>query len=119
MKLLIASAVFLLGLSLAWADTQDIRDPKVRVYLEKPVEFGVKNKMLCYAYDFHPPLIKIGMYLNKEEVPNAHQNDMKFNQDWSYEMLKYVEITPNQGDKATCTVSHNGQEPKTYELNWM
>lgn len=87
--------------------------PKTQVYSRNPGEYGKENVLICHVSDFHPPDITITLLKNGEELPDAKQTDLVFNQDWHFHLTKHVTFTPKEGEKYTCKVTH-GQDTKIY-----
>lgn len=82
--------------------------PQVQVYTYKPIKDGEANVLLCHAKEFSPPNIKLQLFENDKEIPDASQSDLSFEADWSFKLTKYVNITPNSGVKYSCKMEHNG-----------
>lgn len=93
--------------------------PKVQVYSRNPGEYGKKNTLICYVSGFHPPDITIKLLKNGEEIPGSQQTDLAFEQGWQFHLTKYVEFTPQVGEKYTCSVRHmtDPEKPFTWGEN--
>ncbi|OCT58433.1 hypothetical protein XELAEV_18002371mg [Xenopus laevis] len=94
----------LLALTLA---ESNISPPVVKVYTAEPVDFGKTNEVICYVYNYHPPL----------EIPDCKQTDPSFQHNWKYYTTKSTHVHIDKGDKVECVVSHNGNPSKKYRLD--
>ncbi|CAI9534117.1 unnamed protein product [Staurois parvus] len=90
--------------------------PQVYVYTRNPVEIGKKNQLLCHCTNFHPPRIELQLKAANRELPDCHQSDMTFKEDWAYFLTKSVDFTPEEGVEYSCDVRHNDGTLKTYRL---
>ncbi|XP_075687031.1 beta-2-microglobulin [Rhinoderma darwinii] len=104
-------------LIVALTQTQaDIKAPKVNIYTQSPVEYGVKNTLICHASGFHPPRIDIRLMKDGVEIKNFQESDLSFEQDWTYYKTKHAEFTPRKGENYQCAVTHDNGETRTYIL---
>lgn len=72
------------------------------------MELGVPNTLICFANDFHPPVVEItwtrnGQLVNPSEVS---QTQYYSNSDFSFRISSYLKITPQEGDIYSCSVGH-------------
>ncbi|XP_040007719.1 beta-2-microglobulin-like [Xiphias gladius] len=89
--------------------------PTVQVYSRRPAEYGKDNVLMCYVTGFHPPLITIDLLKNGNNITEAIQSDLSFEEGWFYTLLKHGRFTPSKGDQYACRVTHMGR-PKTFFL---
>ncbi|XP_073504907.1 beta-2-microglobulin-like [Phyllobates terribilis] len=108
-----AAVLTALCLTLAAADT---KPPTVNIYSQTPVEFGVKNTLICHTSGFHPPRIDIMLKKNGKPLEDCSDSDLSFGRDWTYYKTKHVEFTPESGDNWECEVKHDEGKPLTYRL---
>ncbi|KAI3366510.1 hypothetical protein L3Q82_000643 [Scortum barcoo] len=88
--------------------------PEVQVYSREPGDFNKLNTLICYVRNFHPPEIRIELLKNGQEIREARQTDLAFEENWHYHLTKHVPFIPKSGDKYTCRVTHMGNT-KVYE----
>nr|XP_020457148.1 beta-2-microglobulin-like [Monopterus albus] len=100
--------VFALGVLLAVYCVVDSKriPPKIQVYSRDPGEYGVSNTVICHVSNAYPPDIKIEIFNNGEEIPNAKQTDLAFTQGWNFFLTKSATFTPQKDDKTVCRVTH-------------
>ncbi|XP_015263281.1 PREDICTED: mamu class II histocompatibility antigen, DR alpha chain-like [Gekko japonicus] len=92
--------------------------PKVMVYLEKPVELGEPNVLICLANEFSPPEINLTWVKNGQEVQATEETDFYPNADHSFHKFSYLTFVPNAEDIYYCRVEHQGlAQPLTREWN--
>ncbi|XP_043112131.1 boLa class II histocompatibility antigen, DQB*0101 beta chain [Puntigrus tetrazona] len=91
--------------------------PSVNVYTEFPQQQGKVNVLYCLATGFYPADIEINFYLNgQRSTAKAETSDLMYGEDWSFRVYKYMNITPQRGDKYACEVRHSSMaEPKMAE----
>ncbi|XP_029317943.1 beta-2-microglobulin-like [Cottoperca gobio] len=89
---------------------------KVQVYSRMPAEYGYENILICYVSDFHPPDISIQLLKNGEEISNANQTDLAFEQNWHFHLTKTVAFKPISGEQYICMVTH-GNTTNNYVWN--
>uniref|UniRef100_A0A8C2L5K3 Beta-2-microglobulin n=1 Tax=Cyprinus carpio TaxID=7962 RepID=A0A8C2L5K3_CYPCA len=91
--------------------------PSVNVYTEFPEQQGKVNVLYCYATGFYPGDIEINFYLNgQKSTVQAETSDLMYGEDWTFRVYKYMNITPQYGDKHTCEVRHSSMvQPKMTE----
>uniref|UniRef100_A0A671K7W0 Beta-2-microglobulin n=1 Tax=Sinocyclocheilus anshuiensis TaxID=1608454 RepID=A0A671K7W0_9TELE len=91
--------------------------PSVNVYTEFPEQQGKVNVLYCYATGFYPGDIEVTFYLNgQKSTVKAETSDLMYGEDWTFRVYKYMNITPQYGDKYTCEVRHSSMvEPKMTE----
>ncbi|XP_026118572.1 patr class II histocompatibility antigen, DO beta chain-like [Carassius auratus] len=91
--------------------------PSVNVYTEFPEEQGKVNVLYCYATGFYPGDIEINFYLKgQKSTVKAETSDLMYGEDWTFRVYKYMNMTPQYGDKYTCEVRHSSMvEPKMTE----
>ncbi|KAE8578039.1 hypothetical protein XENTR_v10023292 [Xenopus tropicalis] len=114
----IALSLLSLGLVLALTLAEsNISPPVVKVYTAEPVEFGKKNELICYAYDYHPPRMEISLLKNGVEIPDTKQKDPSFHHNWKYYTMMSAHVHIDSDDKVECLVAHNGSPPKRHKLD--
>ncbi|XP_064198416.1 beta-2-microglobulin-like [Anguilla rostrata] len=112
MKLLLCLAVF----AIALISVNGVHSaPKVQVYSRNPGMLGVRNKLICHVSGFHPPDIKIQLMENGQEIPNAVQTDLAFEQTWQFHLTRSVDFTPVEGKEYSCVVKHQNDPAKPYQ----
>ncbi|XP_072237579.1 rano class II histocompatibility antigen, A beta chain-like [Leuresthes tenuis] len=80
--------------------------------------------LICSAYDFNPKYIKVMWLRNGQEVTEGVTiSEVLSNEDWTYQVHSYLELTPDLQDGVSCVVEHATlREPKIYKwdssLNW-
>ncbi|XP_072253948.1 beta-2-microglobulin-like [Leuresthes tenuis] len=90
--------------------------PQVQVYSRTPGEFGKANILICHVSGFYPPEITIKLLKNGQEIPNASQTDLAFEENWHYHLTKHVPFTPeSSGERFSCRVTHMG---KPVDYSW-
>uniref|UniRef100_A0A1A8QR64 Beta-2-microglobulin n=1 Tax=Nothobranchius rachovii TaxID=451742 RepID=A0A1A8QR64_9TELE len=92
-----------------------LAEPQVQVYSRNPGQYDKSNVLICHVSGFHPPEIRIDLLKNGQEITEAKQTDLAFEEDWHYHMTKHVPFTPRTGDEFECRVSHMG---KTKHYFW-
>ncbi|KAM4025396.1 beta-2-microglobulin-like [Anomaloglossus baeobatrachus] len=112
-RVLCVIGALLLCLALALAD---FKSPTVNIYSQVPVEYGVKNTLICHTSGFHPPRINITLKKNGAPLMDCAESDLSFGQDWTYHKTKHAAFTPEKGDNWECEVKHDDAKPQTYRL---
>nr|ADZ99098.1 beta2-microglobulin [Epinephelus coioides]ADZ99099.1 beta2-microglobulin [Epinephelus coioides]ADZ99100.1 beta2-microglobulin [Epinephelus coioides]ADZ99103.1 beta2-microglobulin [Epinephelus coioides] len=103
-KILVMCLAALVALSCA--EETKHSSPKVQVYSFQPGQYGKDNTLICHVSKFHPPDITIQLMKNGQELPNAEQTDLAFENDWHFHLTKHVAFKPMEGDKYSCKVTH-------------
>ncbi|XP_008436887.1 beta-2-microglobulin-like [Poecilia reticulata] len=80
--------------------------PKVQIYSRNPGLYGKENVLICHVSGFHPPEIKIDLLKNGQEIADAKQTDLAFEENWHYHLTKHAHFTPKEGERYTCRVIH-------------
>lgn len=86
-----------------------VAPPKVQVYSHSPGELDQANNLICHVSGFHPPEITIELLKNGQEMSDAKQNDLAFEDNWYYHLTKHVPFTPRKGEAYACRVTHMGK----------
>lgn len=116
MRAVVAVLAGALMVAVVLADQNEKKQPVVNVYTETPVEFGVKNRLICHCSGFHPPRISMRLMKDGAEMPSSAETDLSFDRDWTYYKTKHIEFTPKEGEEYTCVVTHDQGTPKTHRL---
>ncbi|XP_013870384.1 H-2 class II histocompatibility antigen, A-Q alpha chain [Austrofundulus limnaeus] len=74
-----------------------------------------ENTLICFVYDFFPPVINIRWSKNDEEVMmEAPFIKTVSNSEGVFHVFSYLNFVPQEGDTYSCTVEHEAlDEPKT------
>ncbi|XP_043939442.1 H-2 class II histocompatibility antigen, A-U alpha chain-like [Protopterus annectens] len=81
--------------------------PDVYIYFEKPIKFGEKNNLSCFAVRFFPLSIQITILKNNVLLPSEIKSSgALFDDNWKFQLLKSAEVIPMDGDVFSCSVEH-------------
>ncbi|XP_007548001.1 beta-2-microglobulin-like [Poecilia latipinna] len=83
--------------------------PKVQIYSRNPGLYGKPNVLICHVSGFHPPEIRIDLLKNGQEIADAKQTDLAFEENWHYHLTKHASFTPKEGEHYACRVTHVGK----------
>ncbi|XP_013870381.1 H-2 class II histocompatibility antigen, A-Q alpha chain [Austrofundulus limnaeus] len=74
-----------------------------------------ENTLICFVYDFFPPVINIRWSKNDEEVMvEAPFIKTVSNSEGVFHVFSYLKFVPQEGDTYSCTVEHEAlDEPRT------
>uniref|UniRef100_A0A672L0G0 H-2 class II histocompatibility antigen, I-E alpha chain-like n=1 Tax=Sinocyclocheilus grahami TaxID=75366 RepID=A0A672L0G0_SINGR len=69
--------------------------------------FNVMTVLMCSAYEFYPPRIKVSWLRDGKPVTSEVTSTMEMaDGDWYYQIHSELEYTPKSGEKVSCMVEH-------------
>ncbi|NXX87473.1 HB2L protein, partial [Urocolius indicus] len=81
--------------------------PQVRIYAVQSSSLAQTDRLLCHVTGFYPAEAEVKWFRNgQEETDHVVSTDVMQNGDWTYQVLVYLETTPQRGDTYTCQVEH-------------
>ncbi|KAK2511085.1 hypothetical protein Q9966_016731 [Columba livia] len=81
--------------------------PKVRVSPMQSSSLPQTDRLVCYVTGFYPAEIEVKWLKNgQEETEHVVSTDVIQNGDWTYQVLVFLETTPQRGETYTCQVEH-------------
>lgn len=82
--------------------------PTSLIYPKQEMQLGVRNTLICFVNDFHPPLVGITWTKNGEQVDESEVNQTQYysNGDFSFRISSYLDFTPRESDIYSCSVDH-------------
>ncbi|KAK1787113.1 hypothetical protein P4O66_017485 [Electrophorus voltai] len=91
--------------------------PKVQLKSELQSDGSRPALLMCSAYDFYPPVIKISWLRDGQKVTSAVTSTEEMPEgDWYYQIHSHLEYTPKSGEKISCVVEHASfQQPMVYD----
>ncbi|XP_019964242.2 class II histocompatibility antigen, B-L beta chain-like [Paralichthys olivaceus] len=92
--------------------------PVVRVHLDKPADYGVRTMLRCSVLGFYPQEVRVSWLRDGAEVSSdVSSTDVLANEDWTFQVHSYLELTPKRGERVSCRVEHSSL-PESLELDW-
>ncbi|KAK2510331.1 hypothetical protein Q9233_017848 [Columba guinea] len=81
--------------------------PEVEVYPMQSSSLPQTDRLVCAVMDFYPAEIEVKWLKNgQEETEHVVSTDVIQNGDWTYQVLVFLETTPQRGETYTCQVEH-------------
>ncbi|XP_065715824.2 class II histocompatibility antigen, B-L beta chain-like, partial [Patagioenas fasciata] len=81
--------------------------PKVRVSPMQSSSLPQTDRLVCHVTGFYPAEIEVKWLKNgQEETEHVVSTDVIQNGDWTYQVLVFLETTPQRGETYTCQVEH-------------
>ncbi|XP_026064128.1 rano class II histocompatibility antigen, A beta chain-like [Carassius auratus] len=101
-------------------DTPDlVKVVKPKVKLRSVKQAGGRHPavLMCSAYEFYPPHIKVSWLRDGKPVTSEVTSTMEMaNGDWYYQIHSDLEYTPRSGEKISCMVEHDSfNKPMIYD----
>ncbi|XP_047655908.1 HLA class II histocompatibility antigen, DR beta 4 chain-like [Tachysurus fulvidraco] len=92
-------------------------EPQVKVKLVKKSDGSHPAMLMCSAYSFYPPLIKVTWLRNGKEVEGGQTSTEEMaDGDWYYQIHSHLEYTPESGEEISCVVEHASfKKPMSYK----
>nr|ADK38663.1 MHC class II beta chain [Leiocassis longirostris] len=92
-------------------------EPQVKVKLVKKSDGSHPAVLMCSAYSFYPPLIKVTWLRNGKEVEGGQTSTEEMaDGDWYYQIHSHLEYTPESGEEISCVVEHASfKKPMSYK----
>ncbi|KAK2840606.1 hypothetical protein Q7C36_012185 [Tachysurus vachellii] len=92
-------------------------EPQVKVKLVKKPDGSHPAVLMCSAYSFYPPLIKVTwLRNNKEFESDVTSTEEMADGDWYYQVHSHLEYTPESGEEISCVVEHASfKKPMSYK----
>ncbi|XP_060737932.1 HLA class II histocompatibility antigen, DR beta 4 chain-like [Tachysurus vachellii] len=92
-------------------------EPQVKVKLVKKSDGSHPAMLMCSAYNFYPPLIKVTWLRNGKEVKGGQTSTEEMaDGDWYYQIHSHLEYTPESGEEISCVVEHASfKKPMSYK----
>ncbi|KAK2898884.1 hypothetical protein Q8A67_010302 [Cirrhinus molitorella] len=96
-----------------------VRVAKPKVKLSSVTRAGDRHLavLMCSAYEFYPPHIKVSWLRDGKPVTSEVTSTMEMaNGDWFYQIHSELEYTPKSGEKISCMVEHASfNKPMIYD----
>nr|ADK38664.1 MHC class II beta chain [Leiocassis longirostris] len=92
-------------------------EPQVEVMQVKKPDGSHPAMLMCSAYNFYPPLIKVTWLRNGKEVEGGQTSTEEMaDGDWYYQIHSHLEYTPESGEEISCVVEHASfKKPMSYK----
>ncbi|NWW97891.1 HB2L protein, partial [Caloenas nicobarica] len=91
--------------------------PKVEIYPMQSSSLPQTDRLVCYVTGFYPAEIEVKWFKNgQEETEHVVSTDVIQNGDWTYQVLVFLETTPQRGETYTCQVEHVSLERPVTQL---
>ncbi|XP_061876211.1 class II histocompatibility antigen, B-L beta chain-like [Colius striatus] len=82
-------------------------EPKVRIYPVQSGSLPQTDQLVCHVTGFYPAEAEVKWFRNgQEETDHVVSTDVMQNGDWTYQVLVFLETTPQRGDTYMCQVEH-------------
>ncbi|XP_062256134.1 beta-2-microglobulin-like [Platichthys flesus] len=92
--------------------------PVVRVHHTEPADYGVRTILHCSVLGFYPQKVQVSWLRDGVEVSSdVSSTDVLANEDWSFQVHSYLELTPRRGERMSCRVEHSSL-PQSLEVDW-
>ncbi|CAM4714950.1 unnamed protein product [Leuciscus chuanchicus] len=91
--------------------------PKVKLSSVKRAGGNHPAVLMCSAYEFYPPHIKVSWLRDGKLMTSEATSTMEMaNGDWYYQIHSELEYTPKSGEKISCVVEHASfNKPMIYD----
>ncbi|XP_026852303.2 H-2 class II histocompatibility antigen, E-D beta chain-like [Electrophorus electricus] len=91
--------------------------PKVQLKSELQSDGSRPALLMCSAYDFYPPVIKISWLRDGQKVTSAVTSTEEMPEgDWFYQIHSQLDYIPKSGERISCVVEHASfQQPMVYD----
>nr|XP_005167291.1 H-2 class II histocompatibility antigen, E-S beta chain [Danio rerio] len=81
--------------------------PKVKLTLVKPAGGRHPAVLMCSAYEFYPPHIRVYWLRNGEVITSDVTSTMEMaDGDWYYQIHSELEYSPKSGERISCGIEH-------------
>ncbi|XP_065510901.1 class II histocompatibility antigen, B-L beta chain-like [Caloenas nicobarica] len=91
--------------------------PEVEIYPMQSSSLPQTDRLVCAVMDFYPAEIEVKWFKNgQEETEHVVSTDVIQNGDWTYQVLVFLETTPQRGETYTCQVEHVSLERPVTQL---
>uniref|UniRef100_A0A3B4WXU5 Ig-like domain-containing protein n=1 Tax=Seriola lalandi dorsalis TaxID=1841481 RepID=A0A3B4WXU5_SERLL len=82
--------------------------PIVRVHQTKLTNYGERSMLECSVVGFFPQEVRVSWLRDGVEVStDVSSTDVLPNEDWSFQLHSYLELTPKRGERVSCRVDHS------------
>ncbi|XP_040899658.1 rano class II histocompatibility antigen, A beta chain-like [Toxotes jaculatrix] len=92
--------------------------PTVRVQQTKPADYGERSMLKCSVLGFFPHEVRVSWLRDGVEVTtDVSSSDVLADEDWSYQLYSYLELTLKRGERVSCRVDHSSLR-ESLEVDW-
>ncbi|XP_053288188.1 beta-2-microglobulin [Pleuronectes platessa] len=92
--------------------------PVVRVHHTDPADYGVRTILHCSVLGFYPQKVQVSWLRDGVDVSrDVSSTDVLANEDWSFQVHSYLELTPRRGERVSCRVEHSSLS-QSLEVDW-
>ncbi|XP_023262909.1 H-2 class II histocompatibility antigen, E-S beta chain-like [Seriola lalandi dorsalis] len=92
--------------------------PIVRVHQTKLTNYGERSMLECSVVGFFPQEVRVSWLRDGVEVStDVSSTDVLPNEDWSFQLHSYLELTPKRGERVSCRVDHSSLK-ESLEVAW-